>query len=97
MVNLGNRLKDLRLKGNLTQQQLANQIGLANSAISAYESGYRYPSYDVLIKYSHIFHVTTDFILGQDSRNMIDVSDLSKKEIDAVIEVINVFRKEHTN
>ncbi|MGN0369402.1 MAG: helix-turn-helix domain-containing protein [Butyrivibrio sp.] len=97
MINMGERLKNLRIKNNLTQQQLAELIGLANSAISSYESGYRYPSYDVLIKYTHIFHVSSDYILGLDSKNTVDVSDLSKPEVDAVIEVINVFRKVHNS
>ena len=49
MVNFGNRLKTLRFKGNMTQAQLAQKLGLTKSMISAYESGLRMPSYDVLI------------------------------------------------
>ena len=56
LMNMGKRFKELRKERKFTQQQLADRIGLAPSAISSYESGARYPSYDVLIKYSKIFH-----------------------------------------
>lgn len=63
LVNFGNRLKTLRIK-KLTQQQLADLLGLTKSVISAYENGLRYPAYDVLIKIARIFKVSTDFLLG---------------------------------
>ncbi len=91
LLNMGKRLKELRTDRKLTQQQLASQIGLATSAISSYESGNRYPSYEVLIKYSKIFHVTTDYLLGIESLDTVDVSDLTKKEKETVIQVINTF------
>ena len=79
MVNFGNRLKSLRTKRRLTQKQLADQVGIAVSAISSYESGTRYPSYDVLISFSRIFHVSTDYLLGLDKRAEIDVSGLNEE------------------
>ena len=50
MLEFGKKLKELRKANNLTQSQLAERIGLAKSIISYYESGDRWPSYDVLIK-----------------------------------------------
>lgn len=38
MVNFENTLKTLRLKGNMTQAQLAQKLGLTKSVISAYET-----------------------------------------------------------
>ena len=49
MVNFGEKIKKLRKEKKLTQKQLADLAGVAISAISAYESGNRYPSYEVLI------------------------------------------------
>ena len=46
MVDFGNTLKTLRINNNLTQSQLAGQLGLTKSVISAYETGLRMPSYD---------------------------------------------------
>lgn len=49
MVDFGITLKTLRTQNNYTQVQLAQKLGLTKSVISAYETGLRLPSYDVLI------------------------------------------------
>ncbi len=93
MVLLGDKLKKLRLDRNFTQGQLADMMGLATSAISSYESCARRPSYEILIKYARIFHVSTDFLLGLEKQDYLDLSDLSDTEKEAVMQVITVFRK----
>lgn len=92
MILLGDKLKMLRNSHSLTQGDLAQMMGLATSAISSYESCSRRPSYEVLIKYARIFHVSTDFLLGIEKQDYLDVSDLSAKEKEAVLQVITVFR-----
>ena len=72
---MGEKLKSLRIEKNLTQKQVADRIGLAISAVSSYESGTRYPSYDVLVKLARIFHVSTDYLLGITNTRNIDVTD----------------------
>ena len=70
---MGDKLKSLRTEKKLTQKQVADQIGLAISAVSSYESGSRYPSYDVLVQLAHIFHVSTDYLLGMTDKRNIEV------------------------
>lgn len=48
----------------LTQVQLAQKLGLTKSVISAYETGRRLPSYDILIHIARIYNVSTDYLLG---------------------------------
>ena len=91
-MNFGRRLKQLRTEKNYTQKQLADRIGLAISAISAYEAGNRYPSYDVLIQLARIFHVSTDYLLGLNYNRTIDVSGLKEDEIDVILRMVNVLR-----
>jgi len=96
-VTFGDKLKALRNSQKLTQQQLAERLGVAKSVVSYYESGYRYPSYDVLVKISHVFHVTTDYLLDMDRIRTIDVSNLSEEDISVVISVVEALeRKSHT-
>lgn len=83
-MEFGKKLKSLRKSQQLTQKQLAERIGVAKSIISYYETGNRYPSYDVLVKIAHVFHVTTDFLLDMDKRRMLDVSDLPEESIRAL-------------
>lgn len=91
-MNFGNRLKTLRIKKKLTQQQLADLLGLTKSVISAYENGLRYPAYDVLIKIARIFKVSTDFLLGVEIKREIDTSGLTDEQVEALIELIDTIR-----
>lgn len=92
MVNMGEKLKSLRIENKLTQKQVAERIGLAISAISSYESGTRYPSYESLVKLSRIFHVSTDYLLGSTSVRNIDVTGLDDKEIEVVAQLVDMLR-----
>lgn len=91
-MNFGNRLKTLRIKKKLTQQQLADLLGLTKSVISAYENGLRYPAYDVLIKIARIFKVSTDFLLGVEIKREIDTSGLTDEQVKALIVLIDTIR-----
>lgn len=92
LVNFGNRLKTLRIKKKLTQQQLADLLGLTKSVISACENGLRYPAYDVLIKIARIFKVSTDYLLGVEIKREIDTSGLTDEQVEALIVLIDTIR-----
>ena len=89
---MGEKLKSLRIEKNLTQKQVADRIGLAISAVSSYESGTRYPSYDVLVKLARIFHVSTDYLLGMTNTRNIDVTGLRDNEIELVSQLADMLR-----
>lgn len=92
MVDFGKRLKELRLQAGLTQKQLGDQIGVTKSVVSYYELQERYPSPDVLIKLAGVFRVTTDFLLGMDNQQMLDISDLDEEDICLLQHVLSVLR-----
>lgn len=93
MVDFGNALKTLRLKENMTQAQLARKLGLTRSVISAYETGLRLPSYDILIHIAKIYNVSTDYLLGLEHKQEIDISGLSQDEVNALLNLINVMKR----
>lgn len=93
MVNMGEKLKTLRIEKKLTQKQVADRIGVAISAVSSYESGARYPTYDTLLKLSRIYHVSTDYLLGVTKQRNIDVSDLGNEEIEVISQLVDLLRK----
>lgn len=94
-INMGERLKDLRTKRNWTQKQVATRIGLAVSAVSSYELGTRYPSYDILIRLARLYNVSTDYLIGKEERRSIDISGLTEDEVNVVAQMIDVLRKKH--
>lgn len=95
MVDFGNVLKTLRLNGGFTQAQLAQRLGLTKSVISAYETGLRLPSYDTLIHIAKIFGVSTDYLLGLEQPQGIDLSGLSLAEKDALLRLVKAMK--HNN
>lgn len=66
---LGNRLRQERLKLNLTQEQLAEKVDLSTSYIGQIERGERNISLDTLVVICKSLGVTIDYLL-QDSINI---------------------------
>lgn len=80
-MDFGNRLKELRTQAGMTQLQLAQRMGITKSVVSFYELQERTPSPEVLVKLAGIFHVSTDYLLGLDKKETLDVTGLSKSDI----------------
>lgn len=58
-------LKLLRTERNITQMELAFDLGLPQSTYQQYESGTREAPYDTLIQIADYFGVSIDFLLGR--------------------------------
>lgn len=65
-MTMGERLRELRIKRNLSQETVARIVGITRSAYSHYEINNRQPVYDTLIKLAAFFHVTIDYIIEGD-------------------------------
>jgi transcriptional regulator with XRE-family HTH domain len=61
---MGERLRDLRLRRAISQEEVARHIGITRSAYSHYEINNRQPVYDTLIKLAAFFNVSLDYIIG---------------------------------
>ena len=57
-------LKEARLKSGLSQKDLSENIGVAKSAYSLYESGKREPNVDTIKKIASALNVSADMLLG---------------------------------
>ena len=53
-----NRLRELRLKRGLSQQELAKKVGISNQSISSYEKGVRKPKIEAWEKLADYFGVS---------------------------------------
>lgn len=93
MVDFGKKIRTLRKQNNLTQSQLAERLGLTKSVISAYENDLRLPSYDTLVVIARVFKVSTDYLLGIEPKEGLDLSGLTASEIKAIKELVNVLKK----
>jgi len=64
-VNFPSRLRALRLKHKMTQEQLGKKINVTKVSISGYENGTRTPDLETLQKIADVFDVTVDYLLGR--------------------------------
>jgi transcriptional regulator with XRE-family HTH domain len=63
MMSLHTRLIALRKEMGLTQQRMADTIGIHVNSLKKYEAGQAQPSLDVLKKIALELHISTDFLL----------------------------------
>lgn len=63
MKDFSKRLKELRGAVGLSQEKLAEQLGITIKSVQRYENGYRPDTY-ALVKIATFFNVSTDYLLG---------------------------------
>ena len=69
-TTLGKRISAYRKKLGLTQDQLADKLGLTAQAVSKWENDLSCPDITILPKLADIFSVTTDELLGRETGNI---------------------------
>lgn len=82
MTSFSNRLKDLRKKSRLTQQELADKVGTNRVNITKWETGRTEPSLENVVKLSKILGTTTDELLGQTFYSRLDIYPHPLERID---------------
>ncbi len=87
MMSLRERLIDLRKDQGLTQQQMADTIGIHVNSLKKYETGQAQPSLDILKKIALALHVSTDFLLFE-GHERVPQDDLAL-QFEAVAEMPN--------
>ena len=82
----GDRIKDLRREKHLTQQQLADALGIERSSIGKYETG-SMPSAEVMLRLAEFFSVSVDYLCERES------GDTLRAENDAERRLLVMFRR----
>lgn len=80
MDNLGIKLRELRLKSNKTQQEVANILCINRVTYTQYESNKRSPQPDMLKKIADLFNVSLDELLGRTIANSTAQDKLSPRD-----------------
>ena len=74
-INLGKKIKEYRKLNNITQQELANKLGISRSTLSYYENGEVEPNIYTLLKLSEIMNCSMDYLFS------IEVLDIIMKKL----------------
>lgn len=87
------RLKELRSRANLSQQELSKIIGISKSSINMYERGEREPGLETVGAFADYFDVQTDYLLGKhdDKRSLKE----GKKYNRLIIQTVDNYRQLH--
>lgn len=64
-MKLGETIKELRKEKNLSQQSLANSIGVSQKAIDYWEKEINEPKASYIVKLADFFDVSADYLLGR--------------------------------
>lgn len=72
------RLKELRKTNNVSQQEFATYMNVAQNTVSRWENGERLMDAETLLKAAEYFNVSTDYLLGRSE--LKEESPLNKKE-----------------
>ncbi len=88
---IGDRIKILRLRNNLTREELAKKIGVSYSAISMYERNKREPNNEITIKIANFFNASIDYLMGLTSDNETIEKSTNKKQskLEQILDLAN--------
>ncbi len=90
MIKIGRFLQELRKEKELTQEQLAEQLGVARRTVSRWETGNNMPDLDILVELSDLYSVDLREILSGERKSetmdqelketVLQVADYSSEE-----------------
>ena len=78
--NFAENLKKIRKENNLSQEQLAEELGVSRQAISKWESASAYPEMDKIIALCDKFNLNIDDLLHKDIKEIKGEDDVKKKQ-----------------
>lgn len=64
MNHIGKKIKDLRRRNDLTQEKLADHLGVSYQTVSKWETGITSPDLSLIVPLARLFKVTTDELFG---------------------------------
>ena len=84
-MTIGEKIKELRKKNDLTQEKLADYLCVSYQAVSKWGCGLSNPDLTLIVPLAKLLHVTTDELLGMTSPQ----TDKKKIEYDALTKLTN--------
>lgn len=90
-MNFSDRLKEIRKNAGLSQEQLAEKIGVSRQAVTKWETGKGLPDIENIVIIAEIFKTTLDELISADAREKAQMPDVYTSETAYDIEKIKRF------
>lgn len=85
------KIKELREQAGYSQTQLAKLLDVTRSSVNAWEMGLSTPTTQYVVALAKVFHVSTDYLLGMESKHSIVLDGYSQEETAVLYSLINYF------
>lgn len=82
----------MRQKSGITQAELARRLDVTRSSVNSWEMGLSIPQLKHIVEMSKIFNTTVDGLLNTSSKVVIDITDLTEKEQEAVFNIVDCLK-----
>ena len=97
-MNLSENLKKIRKDNNLSQEALAEKLGVSRQSVSKWESGLAYPEMDKVLQLCEMFNLNIDELLNQNIKEVeknkqssFDVNKYINEFLNYVTKTVNMF------
>lgn len=95
IIYFSERIKTLREQFHLTQAELARELDVTRSSVNAWEMGISLPSVPKLVQLAERFHISTDYLLGIEQKNTVDIHAFSPEEQSLVCNLVCYIQAQH--
>ena len=91
------RIKALRESRGWTQAELARRMNMTRNGINSWEQGLSMPSPQSLVDLARLFSVSTDYLLGGEKHNTVNVTGLDEKDVALIAQLAERLRSAAKN
>lgn len=78
-LDLGEKIRELRRRNSLTQEALADAIGVTSQAVSRWEANGGYPDMEIIPSIANCFGVSIDELFGYNNERSKKIDELAEK------------------
>lgn len=91
------RIKALRESRGWTQAEFARRMNMTRNGINSWEQGLSMPSPQSLVDLARLFSVSTDYLLGVEKHNTVNVTGLDEKDVALIAQLAERLRSAAKN
>lgn len=90
---LNQQIRVLRQARGISQVELAKRLGVTKQSVSNWENDNIQPSVEMVVKLAGVFSVSTDYLLGLEQGEYLDVTGLSQEKIAHIRQLVDDLRE----
>lgn len=93
---IAEKIKKLREARGWSQAELARRLSVTRNGVNSWEQGLSMPSPACLVDLAKVFSVSTDYLLGIENLDSVNVTGLGAKEVALLTEMADMLRNHIT-